>query len=131
MINTSLRKVNNPRCVRMTRASHVPSSLQHSPIFVVNVIGYLTLVDPADEQYQPLQHFMPTILTSQPLIIFMFVITCHTLVLPQASSVYNVTGFSIIVGLSAGMETLCGQVSDTLGRQHITVGGLFLQYCTG
>lgn len=27
-----------------------------------------------------------------------------------ASSLFNVTGNSVIVGLSAGMETLCGQV---------------------
>lgn len=29
-----------------------------------------------------------------------------------ANSLYNVTGYSLISGLSAGMETLCGQVRN-------------------
>lgn len=28
----------------------------------------------------------------------------------MANSLYNVTGMSVVAGLSAGMETLCGQV---------------------
>lgn len=32
-----------------------------------------------------------------------------------ANSFYNVTGLSLMVGLSAGMETLCGQASGTRG----------------
>lgn len=32
-----------------------------------------------------------------------------------AGSFYNVTGYSIVIGLSAGMETLCGQASTRAG----------------
>eukprot|EP00879_Flechtneria_rotunda_P024910 GHRR01026437.1.p1 GENE.GHRR01026437.1~~GHRR01026437.1.p1 ORF type:complete len:117 (+),score=45.37 GHRR01026437.1:537-887(+) len=32
-----------------------------------------------------------------------------------ANSLYNVTGYSVISGLSAGMETLCGQASVCSG----------------
>jgi len=35
-----------------------------------------------------------------------------------ANSLYNVTGLSLMSGLSAGMETLCGQVSDWLHAGH-------------
>lgn len=32
-----------------------------------------------------------------------------------AGSIYNVSGYSIVVGLSAGMDTLCGQVGMGIG----------------
>ena len=32
-----------------------------------------------------------------------------------ASSLFNVTGFSVMMGLSSAMETLCGQVSTSRG----------------
>eukprot|EP00798_Chlamydomonas_sp_ICE-L_P029169 gene29169-32391_t len=44
-----------------------------------------------------------------------------------ANSLYNVTGFSIICGLSAGMETLCGQAYGA--RQYKRIG-LILQRAT-
>lgn len=42
-----------------------------------------------------------------------------------AGSFYNVTGFSVIVGLAAGMETLCGQVRHAMQVTYpapVTVG---------
>lgn len=36
----------------------------------------------------------------------------------HASSLFNVTGFSVLMGLSSAMETLCGQVSTGLSRPH-------------
>lgn len=44
-----------------------------------------------------------------------------------ANSLYNVSGYSVVSGLSAGMETLCGQASagcsssSTRGRRHTCV----------
>lgn len=32
-----------------------------------------------------------------------------------AGSIYNITGYSLIIGLSGGMETLCGQVRACQG----------------
>jgi len=42
-----------------------------------------------------------------------------------ASSVYNITGFSIVCGLAAGSETLCGQAFGA--RQHRVLGGVALR----
>jgi hypothetical protein len=36
-----------------------------------------------------------------------------------ANSLYNVTGYSIVSGLSAGMETLCGQVRHPADPWHL------------
>lgn len=42
-----------------------------------------------------------------------------------ASSVFNITGFSILCGLSAGSETLCGQAYGA--RQYQVLGGVALR----
>jgi len=42
-----------------------------------------------------------------------------------ASSVYNITGFSIMCGLAAGSETLCGQAFGA--RQHRVLGAVALR----